>query len=264
VPLAALADVALVPELSGITRRDGERTNTVQAFLVPYALIADSLVDLRARLDASDFTLPAGYRIEFGGEDEQRSEAIGKLVSFAVPLLVVMAGTIVLAFNSFRFAGLIFVVAFLSIGLAQLGVWLFGYPMGFVAIIGTMGLVGLAINDAIVVLTALRADKRSCEADVEQTAAVVLDATRHVLATTFTTIGGFLPLILFGGRFWPPMATAIAGGVAGASILALYLVPAVFIAMQRRDLARERLAGEAVGSPATAHGMRAQRGGFVT
>ncbi|MGI9591386.1 MAG: efflux RND transporter permease subunit, partial [Myxococcota bacterium] len=214
-------------------------SNTVQAFLEPYALIAESLADFRRRLDAAGFTLPAGYRLEFGGEDEQRSEAIAKLVSFAVPLLVVMAGTIVLAFNSFRLASLIFVVAFLSVGLAQMGVWLFGYPMGFIAIIGTMGLVGLAINDSIVVLTALRTDPRAAQANVDQTAEVVLDATRHILATTFTTIGGFLPLILFGGRFWPPMATAIAGGVAGASILALYLVPSVFIAMKRRDLDRE-------------------------
>ena len=68
----------------------------------------------------------------------------------------------------------------------------------------------------------------------QATADVVLDATRHILATTMTTIGGFLPLIVFGGRFWPPMATAIAGGVIGASILALYFVPSVFVVFQSR------------------------------
>jgi multidrug efflux pump subunit AcrB len=240
VPLSALADVRLVPELGGITRRDGQRINTVQGFLVPYQLIAESLADFRARLEASSFNLPPGYRIEFGGENEQRSEAISELAAFALPLFVVMAGTIVLTFNSFRLASLIFVVAFLSIGLALVGVWLFGYPMGFLAIIGTMGLVGLAINDAIVMLTALREDPRTQLADVDETAEVVIDATRHILSTTFTTIGGFLPLILFGGRFWPPMATAIAGGVGGASILALYLVPSVYIAIRRHDLMRAR------------------------
>ncbi len=238
VPLSALADVRLVPELGGITRRDGRRINTVQGFLVPYQLIADSLADFRARLDAAHFELPPGYHIEFGGESEQRSEAISNLAAFALPLFVVMAGSIVLTFNSFRLAAVIFVVAFLSIGLALLGVWMFGHPMGFLAIIGTMGLVGLSINDAIVVLTALREDDRAAAADVEETAAVVIDATRHILSTTFTTIGGFLPLIVFGGRFWPPMATAIAGGVGGASILALYLVPSVYIAIQRQDLRR--------------------------
>jgi multidrug efflux pump subunit AcrB len=63
---------------------------------------------------------------------------------------------------------------------------------------------------------------------------VVVDATRHILSTTATTIGGFVPLIVFGGTFWPPLATAIAGGVAGSAIIALYTVPALYLRMHRR------------------------------
>jgi len=237
-PLAALGRIDLVPELAGITRRDGERSNTVQAFLVPYTLIAESLADFRRRMDASGFTLPEGYRIELGGESEERSEAVGSLMAFALPLFVLMAGTIILAFDSFRLAGIIACVAFLSVGLAMLGVWTFGYPMGFLAIVGTMGLVGLAINDSIVVLSALRADPGARAARPEEAREVVVGATRHIVATTLTTVGGFTPLIAFGGRFWPPLATAIAGGVIGASILALFLVPALFMASRRRALRR--------------------------
>lgn len=47
-------------------------------------------------------------------------------------------------------------------------------------------------------------------------------------------MGGFVPLIVFGGTFWPPLATAIAGGVGGSAIVALYTVPAVFLALARR------------------------------
>lgn len=235
VPLSAVAEFRLVPELSGITRRDGERSNTVQAYLEPYALISESLADFQRLREESPIALPAGYRIEFGGEDELRAEAMGNLMAFALPLFVVMIGTIVLSFNSFRLAGVIFAVAVLGVGLALFGVWLGGHPLGFVAIVGTMGLVGLAINDAIVVLAALRDDEGANRAEVEGTADVVIGATRHILATTLTTMGGFLPLIVFGGRFWPPMATAIAGGVAGASILALYFVPSLYIAIRRSD-----------------------------
>jgi multidrug efflux pump subunit AcrB len=157
---------------------------------------------------------------------------------FALPLLVLMAGTIILSFNSFRFAAVIGTVAVLSIGLAMLGVWLFGYPLGFLAVVGTMGLVGLAINGGIVVLAALRANPEAMQADPEATREVVVGATRHILGTTLTTVGGFVPLILFGGRFWPPMATAIAGGVGGSAILSLYLVPSLFMLIVRR---RERV-----------------------
>lgn len=234
VPVEAVAGFALRPELAGIARRNGERINTLQAFLVPYQLIQSSLDDFLARLDAAEIEIPDGYRLEIGGDFEQQSETQGQLASMALPLFVVMAGAIVLTFNSFRLAAIIFAVAFLSVGLALLSVWVSGYPFGFVAIVGTMGLAGLAINDSIVVLTGLRIDPRAATGDPEACAEVVLDATRHVLATTFTTIGGFLPLIFFGGRFWPPMAVAISGGVIGATVIALYFVPPLFAWTRRR------------------------------
>ena len=156
--------------------------------------------DFRDRLEASDFALPAGYRLEFGGESAERDEALANLAAFALPLFVVMAGAIVLSFDSFRMAGIVFGVAPLSVGLGQLGVWLFGHPMGFVAIVGTMGLVGVAINDSILVLSALRADPGARAGDREATVALAVASARHVIATTLTTMGGFLPLLLFGGR----------------------------------------------------------------
>jgi multidrug efflux pump subunit AcrB len=248
VPIAALSRWELVPELSGIARRNGERINTVQAYLMPYALISESLAEFRQRLAAADFDLPAGYRLEFGGESEKRNEALVSLMAFALPLFVVMAGAIVLSFNSFRMAGIIFAVAFLSLGLGQLGVWVFGYPMGFIAIIGTMGLVGIAINDSIMVLSSLRADPGALAGEREATIEVVLRSSRHVLATTLTTIGGFVPLIVFGGRFWPPLATAIAVGVAGATLVALYGVPVAHYTLAVRERRRARATQDEVSS----------------
>ena len=81
----------------------------------------------------------------------------------------------------------------------------------------------------------------ACDGDLEATEEVVVNATRHIVATTLTTIGGFIPLILLGGRFWPPLATAIAGGVGGSAILALYLVPSLFVLIMRRESAREAI-----------------------
>ena len=93
----------------------------------------------------------------------------------------------------------------------------------------------LAINGAIIVLSALKADPETSAGDIESSADVVVDATRHIISTTVTTIGGFVPLILFGGTFWPPLATAIAGGVGGSAILAPYTVPAVYQMFTRHN-----------------------------
>ena len=62
----------------------------------------------------------------------------------------------------------------------------------------------------------------------------VTGTTRHVISTTLTTIGGFLPLILItGGDFWPSLAIVLAGGILGASILALLFIPAAYLFVNR-------------------------------
>jgi multidrug efflux pump subunit AcrB len=234
VPLDAIADVELVPDLSTISRRNGQRVNTVQGYITAGALPNTVLSRFQQQLQDNNFTLPTGYRLEYGGEADARGTAIANLLSTVGVLILLMTATLVLSFNSFGLAGLIATVAVCAIGLAALALWLFNSLFGFTAILGTLGLVGLAINDSIVVLAALRDDPLAREGDVYATQAVVLKATRHVLATTFTTIVGFIPLLLDETGFWPPLAIAIAGGLGGATVLALYYIPSAHLLISRR------------------------------
>lgn len=244
-PVAALGEVGLSPEVASIRRQDGDRMNPIYAYLEPFSLPAPVLENFLSRLDAEGIELPPGYTLQIGGEAEARGDAMGNLFATAVPLLILMIGSVVLAFNSFRFAGVVFVVGFLSVGLAMFGVWLFGTPLGFNAIVGAMGLVGLSINGTIVVLSALRAEPAARALDLAVIEDTVVDATRHIISTTLTTIGGFTPLILAGDSFWLPFAAAVAGGVAGSAILALIFAPAAFVmlakARQKRRDFQERL-----------------------
>jgi len=236
VPLDQLGTWQLQPTAAAIDRRQGDRLSTVQGYLIPFVLPAGVLQEFRAAVEKETRTLPAGYRLEFGGEAEQTSESTGNLAATFVLFGLAMVAVVTLSLNSFRHAALIFSVAILSVGLALFGVRLFGYPFGYMALIGSLGMMGLAINGAIIVLSALKASGVDADCDVQKTADVVVDATRHIISTTATTIGGFIPLIVSGGTFWPPLATAIAGGVAGSAVIALYLVPSVFIALARRRL----------------------------
>jgi len=228
-PLAALGGFDLTPELSSVPRRDGLRVNTVQAFVQAGVLPSSVLDHLLARLEASGFEMPPGYRWEIAGESAERDTAVGNLMASVSVLVVLMAATLVLTFSSFRMAALLASVAGLSVGLGLAALALTGHPFGFMAIVGTMGLVGVALNDSIVVTAAIRSNPAARQGDVDAIRQVVLDATRHVLATTVTTISGFVPLLLAGGAFWPPLAIAIAGGVAGATLLALVLVPSAYV-----------------------------------
>ena len=225
VPLSTIGHPTLVPEISVVQRMNTQRMNEVQAFITAGVLPAKVLNDFRDRLEQAGFQVPPGYRVEWGGESSKRDDAIANLMSSVSVLVVMMVGTLVLSFRSFRLAALIGGVAMLSVGLGLGALALFGHPFGFMAIVGTMGLIGVAINDSIVVLAALREDPRASQGDPVAIREVVVRATRHVLSTTMTTVVGFLPLILSGGGFWPPLATAIAGGVTGATLLALVFIP---------------------------------------
>lgn len=235
VPLTAIADVRMSSEIAAISHFNGERMNEVQAYIKAGVLPAKVLADFQKRLQQASYELPPGYRLEWGGEASKRDDAVGNLMANVGVLMVLMVATLVLSFSSFRVAGLVGAVGILSIGLGLGMLWLFGFPFGFMAIVGSMGLAGVAINDAIVVLAELRANPRASKGDRVVVRDVVLRSTRHVVATSLTTVAGFIPLVLAGGGFWPPLAITIAGGVGGATLLALYFIPSAYILVMCRN-----------------------------
>ncbi|MBD0337093.1 MAG: efflux RND transporter permease subunit, partial [Cyanobacteria bacterium Co-bin13] len=241
VPLDAIATLSLEPDLAVVTRREGQRVNTVQGFITAGALPDTVLKQFKDQLQDNSFELPPGYRLEYGGEADARGEAIGNLLSTVSVLTILMTATLVLSFNSFGLAALIGSVALCSVGLAALALKVFGSLFGFTAILGTLGLIGLAINDSIVVLAALKEHPQADRGDPYAVEQVVFKATRHVLATTLTTIIGFIPLMLDQTGFWPPLAIAIAGGLGGATVMALYYIPSAHLLLNRPQ--RQRLVG---------------------
>lgn len=247
IPLTALGHIGLNAEQATITREDRRRMTEVQAYLEAGVLPAPMLSEFQRRLAASDFVMPLGYQMQFAGEAAQRNDAVGNLLASVGILAVMMMAALVLSFRSFRLAALIGVVAFLAVGLGLGALWIFGFPFGFMAIIGTMGLVGVAINDSIVVLAAIQEDEAAKNGDEAAILEVVLRASRHVVATSLTTIAGFLPLIIAGGGFWPPLAVTIAGGVGGATILALIFVPACYMILMKRSFECPVIAANSAG-----------------
>jgi len=226
---ASVADFRLASDVGAIVHINSKRTNEVKAYLSAGVLPEQVLNDFKRRLAASGFVLPVGYELRFGGENQKRNEAVQRLIANAFVLFALMVLTLVVSFRSFRHALIVIGVGGLSMGLGPLALWAGGFPFGFMAIIGTMGLVGIAINDSIVVLAAIAENDEAAAGCVDATCSVVIGCTRHILATTLTTIAGFVPLILAGGKFWPPLAVTIAGGVGGATLMALLLAPALHL-----------------------------------
>ncbi|MEE4300792.1 MAG: efflux RND transporter permease subunit, partial [Pseudomonadales bacterium] len=229
IPANALGSVTLRPQLPAITRRNGERINEVLAFLRPGALPIEVAARIDARIAAGELELASGYRVQAAGDSAEQQSAVSRLLTYLPVLGVLMLATLILAFRSVTLAALIAVVALLSLGLGLLSLALAGYPLGFNPIIGSAGLVGVAINGSIVVLAAIRADARARAGDPQAIVARTLGATRHIVSTTLTTVAGFTPLLLFtGGEFWPPLAVVIAGGVGLGIVLSLLFTPTAY------------------------------------
>lgn len=238
VPLSELATPVLEPAESVIMRTDGMRENTIQAFLVPNVLPEEALRDVLAALEKSGFTMPAGYSMSLGGDSDARAETMGNLLASVGLIVTLSIATIVLTFNSFRLTILALIVCVLSAGLSLLALAIMQYPFGVLAIIGVIGSIGVSINAAIIVMTGLQHDPEARMGDHAAMARVVSGSSRHIVSTTITTFGGFLPLIMEGGAFWPPFAVAIAGGVLLSMVVSFYFTPPAFALVYARKKRR--------------------------
>jgi len=242
-PISALGDLNLEPSPFSVSRYNGARTNVISGYITAGALPAVAIAKFEKIWAEEGYELPRGYRFEYGGDAEARSDAVGNLVSSFGLIIMLMISTVVLTFNSFRLSGIVFAVAVLAIGLGMLSLTIADFPFGFQPIIGLIGLVGVAINAAIIILSGLKADARARDGDVHAIKEVVGETARHITSTTITTFGGFLPLLLSEGGFWPPFATSIAGGVLLSTIISFFFVPQAYLVLTRFRSEPRRVSG---------------------
>ncbi|MFS1894681.1 efflux RND transporter permease subunit [Vibrio lentus] len=231
--VSTLAELELTTSRDAITRRNGQRVNTIEGYIEAGVLPQTVLNEFQKRLES--YEIPSGYTIGFGGESAERDNSVNSLISNVAVVVVLMVLVVVMSFNSFRMSSIIFMVAGLAGGLGLLSVWIFGYPFGFTVIIAMLGIAGLAINAAIVILTELKLDKQASSGNVDAVVEAVMSCTRHISSTTITTVGGFMPLIIAGGGFWPPFAVAIVGGTVLTTLISFYFVPVVYHLMTKNQ-----------------------------
>lgn len=234
VPLTALGEVVIAPETNNITRRNGRRVNTIKIYPTVGVLNETVLNNLLQALEQEQFRLPDGYQIAIGGEAEASSETTGYLLLYLNVIVALLVMVLTLSLNSFRLTAVVLSVAILAAGFGLLSVFVYGAPLGFVVLVALLGLMGLAINAAIVIMAELRSSGAACEGDVTAIKHGVISCARHIVSTTLTTVGGFLPLLFDSGTFWPPFAATIIGGTLLTSMVSFYFVPAVFSVLARR------------------------------
>lgn len=225
IPLEALAQIESVWEPAAIYQRNGSRVNRVMANVSPGYSYSQLLDGLERALEESG--LPVGTRIEYGGDSEGSGDANKALLTSAPVGILLLLFFLLLQFNSFRRVGIIL----LTVPLAAVGVIpglvLSGSAFGFQSVLGVIALVGIVVNNAIVLVDVM---DRQLSAGANVAKAVqeaVVQRTRPILLTTATTVAGLLPLAFSSSTLWPPMAWAIISGLLAATVLTLLVVPAI-------------------------------------
>lgn len=121
-------------------------------------------------------------------------------------------------------------------------------PVSEVALVSgrpaVIGSIGVSINAAIVILTGLQNNEQASLGNTSSMVDAVMGSSRHIISTTVTTFGGFLPLILAGGGFWPPFAMSIAGDVLLSTVISFYFTPPMFSLVHQRQWRQQRAASQ--------------------
>ncbi|MDX1457923.1 MAG: efflux RND transporter permease subunit [Marinobacter sp.] len=231
VPLSAIATVDTSWEPAAWYQRNGVRVGTVTANLLPGYSFSQALDGLQQSLDEQP--LPAGTRMEFGGDAEGSGKANNALLTTAPIGILLLLFFLVLQFNSFRRVGIIL----LTVPLATVGIFpglvLSGSPFGFQSLLGVIALVGVVVNNAIVLLDVVDRCLEQGAAIRDAVRQAVEQRTRPILLTTATTVAGLLPLAFSSSTLWPPMAWAIISGLLASTVLTLLVVPSVCVMVIR-------------------------------
>ena len=179
------------------------------------------------------FDLDPEYALSVGGESETSGDVYAKLAAGLPLALAIMLAALVFQFNSARRVLLTFMTIPLIVIGAPLALLLADRPLSFFAILGLISLMGIIINNAIVLIDQIDIERRSLPMDDAIVTASV-KRFRPVMLTSLTTVLGLMPMALAGGALFEPMATLMIGGLLVASPLTLLFVPTAYRALLAR------------------------------
>ncbi len=231
VPLDSVAEVIPTLEPSVIARRNGLPTVTVGARIEP-GLLANTVASrIQPKLDTLLDDLPPRYFVEIDGELEETAKAQRQVVRAVGLSIVLMLLILTVQYNSVLKP--LVVMAAVPLGMigVLLGLFVTGWAMGFMAMLGILSLGGIVINNAIVLVDFIETNVavgKDLHAAVAEAGRVRM---RPIVLTTLTTIGGLLPLSLFGGALWAPMTNGMISGLLVSTLLTLFVIPSLYVFM---------------------------------
>ncbi|MDX1552692.1 MAG: efflux RND transporter permease subunit [Marinobacter sp.] len=241
VPLSEFVELEPGDKTGTIVRVDGQRTVTIKSDVKPGRRVDELLKALQEDMPET----PEGVSVRFAGENEDQEQASNFLASAFMVAIALMLLILVTQFNSLYQTLLILSAIVLSTAGVLLGLLLNGQSFGIVMVgMGIIALAGIVVNNNIILIDTYNQMRKQGMEAFEAALETGCLRLRPVLLTAITTILGLMPMVLavnvdlvspslgFGApstQWWTQLSSAIAGGLAFATILTLLLTPALLV-----------------------------------
>ena len=200
---------------------------TVQADVAPGIQAATVVQALAPKIEALNASLPSGYHIDVGGTVEESSKAQASVAAVLPLMLILILTVLMIQLQSFNRLFLVLSVAPLGLIGVVAALLLADKPLGFVAILGVLALTGMIARNSVILIDQIEKEKAHGRHPWD----AVVEATTHrfrpILLTAAAAILGMIPIAPT--IFWGPMAYAIMGGLAVATLLTLVFLPALYV-----------------------------------
>ncbi len=231
VPLAAVATFEYELEQPVIWRRHRLPTITVKSDILDGREAATAVDHLTPAIKGFKDRLPVGYKLEVGGPVEESAKSQGPIIAVVPMMLMTIATILMLQLRSFNRLFLVASVAPLAaIGVA-VGLGLSHLPLGFVAILGVVALIGILIRNSVILTVQIETLREEGLAPWDAVVKATEQRMRPIMLTAMAASLGMVPITT--DVFWAPMAFAMMGGILVGSAVTLLFLPALYVAWFR-------------------------------
>lgn len=234
--LGDVAEISLESSVTAISRIDEKRAIVVSAAVEKPHLPTDVLTEFQER--AKSVQLPDGYEIVYGGQNDTNAESVLSILRAMVVAMILIVGTLVIQFNSFRKAILVLATIPLALTGVFIGLTLVGFTLTFPGLIGVLALFGIVVKNAVILVDKINLNLR---VGIEFTDAIV-DASKSrleaIFLTSICTIFGMIPLTV-SSETWQGLGVSLIFGLLSSTFLTLFVIPILYNIMVKKMHQRE-------------------------
>jgi multidrug efflux pump subunit AcrB len=234
VPLSHIASLEFEGGPAEFSHFDQERYVSITGSLINLDLTIPTTISIIDELDKME--LPDGYRVVVGGEYEEQQSTFGSLGVILLLAQIGIFAVLVLQFRSILQPLIVFAAIPLAISGSVIALYITGWSFSFFAFVGIISLIGIVVNNSIILVDYINQMRREGTAKVDAIIAGSMLRLKPIILTTLTTILGLIPLTLSGSGLWSPLCWTIIGGMVSSTMLTLVVVPVLYKWIAEKEL----------------------------